>query len=145
AHPASCQVPGGLTAVPALPLSLNALDAEVAALREAAGQLAVTLMALDDDPTRATLGQARGQTAARWQPASADLAAACAQYPQFSERVDGLVAWRGTGRKPGRDTVTRLRAALRAGIDLVAAGATPAACARLTAASRSPAVPGSSG
>src|SRR5262249_43475502 len=100
-------------------------------------------MALDDDTTRTALGQARGRTAEGCQPASADLAAAWALSPQFSERVDGLVALRGTGRKPGRDTVTRLHAALHAGIDPAAAGVTPAAWARLAAASRSPASPAS--
>jgi hypothetical protein len=121
---------------------LDALDAELAALQAATNQLAVTLMALDDDTTRATLGRARGETAARWQPVSADLDTAWTLYPQLSARVDGLLELRGAGRRAGRDTVARLDEALHTGIDLAAAGAAPAACVRLTAAAGSGAADG---
>jgi hypothetical protein len=110
---------------------LDTLDADLAALQEAAGRLAVTLMSLDGDPTRAMLEHSGGQTAARWQAAAADLATAWAAYPQLSGRVDALLALRGTDRRPGRDVPARLAAALRDGIDLAAGGADAATCARL--------------
>jgi hypothetical protein len=113
------------------PPAVEALDAELTALSADTSRVAMTLMALDADPAKLALDRVAGATKARWDAATADLAAAWAAYPALSGRVDAAAAARGSGRRPNKDTAADLDAALHAPVDLAGAGVAATVLTRL--------------
>ena len=94
--------------------TLDVCDVELARLSAANDAIAATLVELDADGTRKllTTGPLRGVTAQRWQAVQPAMSELWTGHQLLSDAVAAATAVRGTGRKLGREDLTRLSDAL---------------------------------